>query len=125
MKQEVRQMIKEELNEHYYETVIRPVEEQKTWNEGLDKMYEERWNKQKKAVKNYLKENSPETCKKCYISACLLFDATFGCGYIGKKLKENFEDREEYKIVDSPKGVWDEIFYPMTDEQINNIEAIF
>ena len=73
----------------------------------------------------YKLENHFPICDRCYISDCKLNDTTFGCGYIGKKVDRDFSQQGiGYKVIDIPKGVWDEVFVPLTDEQINGISII-
>ena len=124
-------MIEEGLDEYWYEDIVRPQEERemmKAYDKHLKKIGEKKYEIKKQIIQDYMKQDQHDICNRCFIGECRLMDEVFGCGYIGKKLKlEDDLDEEsiKYKIVDMPKGVWDEIFVPLTDEQINAMTAIF
>ncbi len=129
MKYKDRAVLLDGLNEHHYETVVR-LEEERDMMREYDKYEEELYNKEfeikKNIINDYMAQNSHDICNKCFSESCKLLDETFGCGYIGKKLELDYEKEEiSYNIIDMPKGVWDEIFVPLTDQQINNFTAIF
>jgi hypothetical protein len=122
-------VIQEGLSEHHYETVIRLEEEREMMRE-YDKyekrLYKKKLELKKNTIHDYLAQNPHDICNKCFSKSCNLLDETFGCRYIGKKLELDYEKEEiSYNIIDIPKGVWDEIFVPLTDQQINNFTTIF
>lgn len=129
MKYKDRAVLLDGLNEHHYETVVR-LEEERDMMREYDKYEEELYNKKfeikKNIIQNYITQNPNAICSKCFTKSCGLLDEVFGCGYLGKKLELDYEKEEiSYNMIDIPKGVWGEIFVPLTDQQINNFIAIF
>ena len=118
MKQKNRQIIERELK-HIQEIS----EERRMFREAEERAYEIEVQKQKRIAERYLRENSPEICKKCY-GACHLSNFPYECSYIGKTIISDLGEEEGYRIVDSPTGMWDKTFVPMTKEQINRFNLI-
>jgi hypothetical protein len=128
MKQSSRTIIQEGIEEYHYETVGR-VEEEREMMREYDKyeeaLYKKKFDIKSNLIKNFKSQNQNDICNKCFAKDCGLLDEIFGCGYIGKKLELDYgKENITYNIVDTPKGVWDEIFVPLTDQQINNFTAI-
>ncbi len=128
LERDAQTMIEEGLDERENE-----IEEDRrvlrAFDDAMKDAYEKEWKIKKNVVQNYKTKNPHEICSRCYAKNCRLLDEVGGCGYIGKKLEKTYNKkghRKSYKIIDAQKGVWEgEKFIALTDEQINNMGAIF
>jgi len=125
MKQKYSREVQKGLEEHYAllneEFLL-----QKAIDERTEKELREQWREKVKTLELYFSENKFDVCNRCHKDLCLLMDTASGCGYIGRKLEANFDgEMLVYFVVETPKGVWDEGFVPLTDSQINQIGIIF
>jgi len=122
-----KQVIAEELEEYYYEKFGRAEEErenEKRYNTLMNKQYARKQKIIFQVVNDYMIKNPQDICNRCLKECDLIKEFINSCGYVGLKVKWN-DDETEARIESFPKGIWDDGFTPLTDEDIKNIKSIF